>query len=521
MLILSLKPGHDGSVAAIEDGRLLYSLESEKDSFARNSHLTPTSFLEISEVLGAVPDVVALSGWQEKGLGVQGIIGDGYAGTEPGTWRETRFYGKPVTFFTSSHERSHIFGAIGMAPYAEAPLQAVLLWEGMSGKFFLVDDQYHIVRTIDVMHQPGAKYAALFAVCDPSIPDHGGYPRLSDAGKLMAIAAYGDVSLASNAIVDAVDRILRMEDAYPIQKSSFRDTPLYNCGPSSETGAIAAAVATKKIFEAFASVALKEIPAGIPLRISGGCGLNCDWNSQWAELGHFSSVFVPPCPNDSGSAIGTAIDALGTLTGIRHIEWDVYSGLEFAWDVVPDPNVWTESALDEQSLAESLDGGSIVAWVQSRWEIGPRALGNRSLLASPYSIESKHRLNSIKQRENYRPIAPCARIEDLHLAFDETFEDPFMLYFRRVRDRRLEAITHVDGTARVQTVSARTNAPLHRLLGAAAQQSGVGVLCNTSLNFNGHGFINRMSDLARYCETRDVDEMVVGQRRFRRRNSLN
>lgn len=85
-----------------------------------------------------------------------------------------------------------------------------------------------------------------------------------------------------------------------------------------------------------------------------------------------------------------------------------------------------------------------------------------------------------------------------------------MLYFRRVRDPRLEAVTHVDGSARVQTVSKATNTPQHALLTAFAEETGLGVLCNTSLNFNGRGFINRMTDLVDYCEQRDIDDMVVG-----------
>ena len=127
----------------------------------------------------------------------------------------------------------------------------------------------------------------------------------------------------------------------------------------------------------------------------------------------------------------------------------------------------------------------------------------------------KERLNEIKQREDYRPIAPCCRIEDPTEAFVDDFEDPYMLYFNRVRSDRLGAVTHVDGTARVQTVSAATNERLHRLLTAFAERRGLGVLCNTSLNFKGYGFINRMSDLIQYCEDRGVDDMVVGDAWYR------
>jgi hydroxymethyl cephem carbamoyltransferase len=214
--------------------------------------------------------------------------------------------------------------------------------------------------------------------------------------------------------------------------------------------------------------------------------------------------------NDSGSAIGTAADAALLLTGDGTIAWDVYSGLDFVRDVTPDPATWLHSRLDHDRVARRILDGRITAWVQGRWEIGPRALGNRSLLASPFDAASRDRLNQIKERESYRPIAPCCREEDLAALFDEAFPDPYMLYFRKVISPAIPAVTHVDGTARVQTVGAGGNPALHRLLTAVAGIAGTGVLCNTSLNWPGLGFINRLSDLLRYCERRGVTQIVAG-----------
>jgi hydroxymethyl cephem carbamoyltransferase len=507
MLIVAFKPGHDGGMAVIRDGHLLYSLESEKDSFFRYAPLTPATVLEIAERLDALPDVVGVGGWEEGSIQVAA----GYHGTDPGIVWTGRFFGKDVTFFSSSHERSHILGAIGMAqPGHHHKQQAVLVWEGLTGAFYLVDDTYRVVKRVGVMNEPGGKYAALFAILDPNFPIERVTLRLGDPGKLMALAAYADARDADEEIRDAVDRVLATATVYPVPKKDFRDTVLFNAGVTSQVGVLAAAVITERIFTLFAEVAERELPAGLPLRISGGCGLNCDWNRQWRDLGHFTDVFVPPCPSDSGSAIGTAIDAQAALTGEHHIDWNVYSGLEFITDATPDPSRWRHRSLDHGAVAAALASGRVFAWVQGRWEIGPRALGNRSLLADAQSASSKDRLNQIKQREDYRPIAPAARTEDLASAFDADFEDPYMLYFRRVRDRRLAAVTHVDGSARVQTVSRQMNPALHQLLSAVAERQGVGVLCNTSLNFSGHGFINRMSHLVAYCEGRGVTDMVVG-----------
>ena len=162
------------------------------------------------------------------------------------------------------------------------------------------------------------------------------------------------------------------------------------------------------------------------------------------------------------------------------------------------------------ALADALASGHVVAWVQGRAEIGPRALGNRSLLADPSDARMRDRLNDIKLREPYRPIAPVCRLEDAGKVFDTDFEDPYMLYFRMVTSNRLAAVTHVDGSARCQTVTPETNKPLHELLSAVAARSGIGVLCNTSLNYPGAGFINKMSHLVAYCADRGVSDFVVG-----------
>jgi hydroxymethyl cephem carbamoyltransferase len=508
MLTMAIKPGHDGSIAVVEDGRLLWCLESEKDTFPRYTQLTPSTLLAVAERLDRIPDVVALGGWWVPRAG--GRIGAGYSGEHAAEQGRMQFFGRDVSYFTSSHERSHLMMALGMAPPEEHDLTTVLVWEGVTGSFYLVDRNWRVTRTVPVLDSPGDRYGFLFSLADPTFPDRGSTSRPDGPGKLMALAAYGDPEDADRDIVAAVDRMLAVPVVNPAPKADFADTALYNAGVASEATKTAAALLSKRIFDAFAEVALRDLPAGTPLRISGGCGLNCDWNSAWRNLGHFSSVFVPPCTNDSGSAIGTAIDAIAHHTGVQPLEWDVYSGLEFVHDTEPDPRRWRCRPRDDRAIAVAIARGRVVAWVQGRWEIGPRALGNRSLLAEPYSPSTRDRLNHIKQREDYRPIAPCCREEDLAEAFVDGFPDPYMLYFHRVCSPRLGAVTHVDGSARVQSVSASSNRRLYGLLDAFAAETGLGVLCNTSLNLRRRGFINRMSDLVRYCDDRGIGDMVVG-----------
>ena len=508
MLIMAMKPGHDGSIAVVEDGRLLWCLESEKDTYPRYAQLTPTTLLAVVERLDRVPDLVALGGWAKPRTGSP--IGAGYLGVDAVQQGHMRFFGKDVAYFSSSHERSHLMTALGMAQTEPHDLTTVLVWEGVIGSFDLVDERWQVVRTVPVLAHPGDRYAFLFSLADPTFPDRGSTPRVDGSGKVMALAAYGDPKDADAEIKAVVDRILTIDVVNPAPKAEFADTVLYNAGVDAQATKIAAALLTQRIFDLFAEVAVRELPAGNPLRISGGCGLNCDWNSAWRALGHFSSVFVPPCTNDSGSAIGTAIDVLAHHGHRQPIEWSVYGGLDFVLDSEPDARRWRCQPRDDPAVAAAIASGRVVAWVQGRWEIGPRALGNRSLLAEPYSPATRDRLNAIKQREPYRPIAQCCREQDLAEAFVEDFPDPFMLYFRKVRSPRLAAVTHVDGSARVQSVTPASNPRLHGLLDAFAARTGTGVLCNTSLNLRRRGFINRMSDLVGYCEDRGIDDMVVG-----------
>ena len=259
----------------------------------------------------------------------------------------------------------------------------------------------------------------------------------------------------------------------------------------------------------------------MPLLIAGGCGLNCDWNTKWKETNLFSEVFVPPVANDSGSAIGTAIDAQFHFTGNPKIDWNVYSGLEFIANDSFDLAQYDQYETNYAMIADMLASNLIIGWVNGKYEIGPRALGNRSILASPFQDSTRVRLNEIKQREQFRPIAPVCLEEDAARWFGCDHPSPFMLYTHRVRTDALAAVTHVNGTARIQTVSSVTNRHLHELLMAFKARTGYGVLCNTSLNFKGRGFINNIADLSAYAVEHNLDGFVVEGRSYMLKSSTN
>jgi hydroxymethyl cephem carbamoyltransferase len=503
MRVLAANPGHDGAVALVEDGQLRWSLEAEKDSFPRNGTDTLAHLFEILEELDDLPDAIVLGGWEKTLRGHVSPVEAGYHGLEPPRLRRTTVMGRKIVLASSSHERSHIFAGIGMSG-TDADDLAVLTWEGAIGALYRVGRLGATVDRLPVMHGPGHRFGFLYCLADPSFVNDD--VPLDVAGKLMALAAYGRAEDASPQVRAVVDQILQLECAFDLEKPDFRGSPLWSCGFESESLRNAARLLADLIFDRFLEAAFEHLPPGLPLIIGGGCGLNCDWNTRWVDCGHFSSVFVPPCPNDSGSAIGSAVDVQNELGGGVSLSWSVYSGPRFVVDSEP-PVPWCSRPAEPHEVAALLACGQVLPFVHGRCEIGPRALGHRSILATALDPQMTARLNTLKGRESYRPIAPCCREDD----FDRYFagpRNPHMLFFDTVITDRTPATTHVDGSARVQVVG-EENQPLAALLAAFGGLTGTGVLCNTSLNFPGVGFINRMSELVAFCEGRGLDAFVA------------
>ncbi len=519
MLIVSFKPGHDGSICAIDDANLVFSLEAEKDSFPRYDRLTPELLIAAANRLERIPDKIAIGGWVKGWHSVERPAEAGYfgGGAEAVRVRTQSFMGKEIDVFSSTHERSHVMSAYGMSPYPQGQAVYCLVWEGNIGDFYEVDEKVGVHHIGHVLTDPGNKYSSLFMIGDPSFPAIKGHFRFEDAGKLMALAAYAKRTPMKPEEKELIDFILKSDGLLLANsKESYQWSPFYNIGVKSQAFKDLAGKFSDAIFEKFYDFAKQRLTKRLPLIISGGCGLNCEWNTKWVESGLFPSVFVPPCPNDSGSAIGTGVDAQYYYTGNAKIKWSVYAGEEFVEDVDPTLFGYKKQMLKYADLAEYLKSNHIVAWVQGKYEVGPRALGNRSILAAPFSIRTTERLNAIKNREDYRPIAPVCLEEDAHSLFGQSFPSPHMLYFNKVCVSALQAVTHVDGSARVQTVNKSDNASLYKLLLEFKRVTDFGVLCNTSLNFNGRGFINRTSDLIEYCNDRELDGFVVNDSFFTR-----
>ncbi len=517
--ILAYNPGHDGAVALLEDFRLTMSIEAEKDSNNRYAPVTIPSVLDAIGEVGEVPDVICAGGWwyrdhqeylhgSKDNAGYRGISNEGVL------VRQKRFLRKDIKHFSSSHERAHILCAFGLSPFPKGTPCYALVWEGVIGAFYEIDAEMNITLIGDVLDMPGNRYGLLYGLADPSFPKNGEYPRTSDAGKLMALASFSNRSVPT----EGESALLEFLLDGPFRKLSdyehIQCAPHLNVGLEDREFRNFSGIFSDALFERFHRFAKANLTKGLPLVISGGCGLNCDWNSKWRDTGLFAEVFVPPVANDSGAAIGTAIDAQLRFSGNPKIAWDVYSGLGFHPGEVRDPSkydIFDDGCVD---IAMLLSNDLILGWVNGKYEIGPRALGNRSIIAAPFLDSTRVRLNEIKQREQFRPIAPVCLREDAEELFGCERDSPHMLYTFVTRTDALAAVTHVNGTARIQTVTSASNKPLHKLLTAFKAMTGYGVLCNTSLNFNGRGFINNMADLDQYALEHGLDGFVVEGRTY-------
>ena len=217
-------------------------------------------------------------------------------------------------------------------------------------------------------------------------------------------------------------------------------------------------------------------------------------------------MWVPSFPNDSGSALGTAaakMVALGSATRWTGTSTPARS----SGRAHPAAGSgWTSEPCDAATLARYLhEDGLVVVALNGRAELGPRALGNRSILAAATSAPMKRHLNDIKRREEYRPVAPGCLEDRAPAVFDPGTPDPYMVFDHRVRPRwadRVPAVVHLDGTARLQTVNHAQNPVVAELLVEYERLSGIPMLCNTSANHLGKGFF---PDVATAAEWDGVD----------------
>lgn len=344
------------------------------------------------------------------------------------------------------------------------------------------------------------------------VSDYLGFGALSGEGKVMALAAFGGPTY-----VDRFREIVRATDdgRYAVDMSYFsydslgmlrpiRSKFVRAFGPARAPGGpledrhrdIARALQT--VTEEILIHIARGLAARSPSRnlvLTGGVALNCVANARIAEETPFRRVWVPPVASDTGAPLGAAMwhyhQTLGHARGFR-LEHP-YFGLSYTDDEIETAlraanlpfERLSESDLVERT-ARDLAQGRIVGWFQGRFEMGPRALGNRSMLADPRNASMRDVLNArVKHREGFRPFAPAILADRAQEYFELDGEDPFMTLAPRVRAGmadRIPAGVHVDGTARLQTVRRDVNPRYYDLIAAFGRLTGVPVLLNTSFN---------------------------------------
>ena len=257
------------------------------------------------------------------------------------------------------------------------------------------------------------------------------------------------------------------------------------------------------------------------LCFSGGVALNCSLNGKIIESNLFEEIFVQPASGDNGAALGACLLSHKKLSGELKPKkiHDYYLGSEFSNDEIKnilDANGVKYSFFDDISkkTALALNNKKIVGWFQGGAEFGPRALGNRSILTSPFPASMKDYLNSrVKFREEFRPFAPSILSEYAKDYFSINQESPHMLIAANVKEDKISeipAVVHVDNTARIQTVTNENNSIFRKLLESFFDLTGCPVILNTSFNVKGQPIVNSPEDALNCFLNTNIDVLVLG-----------
>ena len=428
---------------------------------------------------------------------------------------------KDVTaaFHNVEHHRAHMASAFFVSPFDEA---AVLSVDGM-GDFVSTmwgsgrDNALEVMGTVNFPHSLGYLYTA--------VSQWLGFTRYGDEGKVMGLAGYGEPAL-----MDEMRDIVRVQrdgtfelnqdyflyesdglsmtwdDGAPVIGRTFSQKlvdvlgrPREKGEPLTEHHENVAASLQAALEEGVLSLVhmLHEQTGQTNLCMAGGVALNSVVNGKILPETGFEEIYIHPAAGDAGTALGAAYYIYHQLLGRPRalVMEDAYTGPQFSNGSIGRALAAQGLAyemLDEDGLCRAAAGliaeGNVVGWFQGRMEWGPRALGNRSILADPRRQDMKEILNArIKHRDPFRPFAPSILLEATGDYFDQSYPDPFMIKVYGIRPEKqgeIPAVTHIDGTGRLQTVE-RESAPLYwKLIKTFGEQTGTPVVLNTSFNEN-------------------------------------
>jgi carbamoyltransferase len=570
---------HDSAAALVVDGVPVCAVQEERLSRRKSDAAFPLSAIEwCLEHTGIEPDALDAVVFYERPMLKFDRILTCALRAFPHSWRSfpkamknslgekvwvrgiiSSHLGVPANkILFTEHHQSHAAAAFLTAPTRRAAIlttDAVGEWAtlsiGLGERRANGSTSINLLREIRFPHSLGMLYSTFTAYL--------GFKVNEDEYKVMGLAGYGRPTM-----VDKVRKLIRRtpDGAFALDldyfefhstaarsySSRFVDLfgpPRHAYEPidfETENGRRFAdcAASVQRVLEDtlvdIASVLHEE--TGLPdLCLGGGVALNGVANARVLAESGFERLFVPPAPGDAGCAIGAALYADRIHFGNAdrdvpdHPFWGPsIDGIELARIAAEDGQFIDE--LDEQTLidrtADDLAAGRIIGWMEGALELGPRALGHRSILTAPHSAEMRDRLNrEIKYREQFRPFAPVVPIEEA----DRYFELPpggarlarFMSGVFPVRPEwreRLQAVTHIDGTARVQALERDMAPRVYALLDAYGRRSGIPVLLNTSFNLAGEPIVNRVIEGYSTFLRSGIDVLIADRTRVTKRGSL-
>ena len=523
---------HDPAAAVVVDGITVAAAEEER--FSRRKHgkeAVPFSAWEVPEqaaawclsAAGLAPeDLDAVAYSYDPGLLPEpdDLTADGWEGLrtlyarEAPSFLQTALPGlDPGCVRFVAHHVAHAASAHLAAPY---PSSAVLVLDGrgevashLAGRAAGGDlEVFHAQR---LPHSLGLLYE--------EVTEHLGFRRSSDEYKVMALAAYGRPRF-----LEELRRAIRPTgtggfEIEPLDLSAFVKRRRKGEQVDDDHADLASSVQLR-LEEVLLDLArwLHGRTGERHLTLAGGVALNCVANARIAAEGPFERLWAQPAAGDAGTALGAALHVAHALGDDTQPMAGADLGRSWsddeleAWLTTADVRYERPPDVAE-AVAEALASNAIVAWFQGRSEYGPRALGHRSLLADPRHAENLSRLNDVKGREQFRPVAPMVSLERAEEIFEGVVPSPYMLFVHRVRPawrHQLPAVTHVDGTARAQTVDRRQEPLVAALLDAFARRTGVPVLVNTSLNTAGRPIVDDPRDALECFGSGPVDVLALG-----------
>lgn len=524
---------HDPAAALVVDGRIVAAAEEER--FSRRKHgkrPVPFSAWEqpvqaaawCLEQAGLVPEQIDRVGFsydpaltrpaEEMGLldpwdylrtmyaeQAPSLLADALPGLDPG---RVRFVPHHV-----AHAASALLGRTG----------SVLVCDGrgerashLSGR--QTADGLQVLASQELPHSLGLMYE--------NLTEHLGFLRSSDEYKVMAMASYGKPRHLDRLRADVFATgdggfVTGTIDWAALAPARAADAPW-----TQEHADLAASV-QRRLEEVLLDLAhwIHERTGDPTLMIAGGTGLNCVANTVLAQHGPFEQVWVQPAAGDAGTALGAAV-AL-THDGPLGFSPDLGRGFDDAEieSALRTARLPYERARDiAETVAGTLAADGIVAWFQGRSEYGPRALGHRSLLAHPGRKANLERLNDIKGREQFRPVAPMVLADRAAEIFTGgPLPSPYMLFVHDVTSAwqdRIPAVVHVDGTSRIQTVDPALEPLVARMLAAFERHTGLPVVVNTSLNTAGRPMVDSPRDALECFGATPIDLLAIGPFAVRR-----